>query len=251
MSEPGARVVLITGAAGGLGRAYVRGFADAGYHVAAADLRPPEQVIAQLGVPRAAVLPVEVDVASESSVEQMVSAVSDAFGRIDVLVNNAAYFSSIEKKPFDEITVAEWDKAFAVNVRGAWLCARAVVPVMRRLGAGRIINTASMTLHGGGISGFAHYVATKAAIVGLTRALARELGADNIGVNTVSPDYIAHEGELFARQPEMTGILAGQRAFARPQKPEDMVGAVLFLAGEGSAFITGQDLWVNGGRLFH
>jgi 3-oxoacyl-[acyl-carrier protein] reductase len=177
--------------------------------------------------------------------------VSDAFGRIDVLVNNAAYFSAIEKKPFDEITVAEWDKAFAVNVRGAWLCARAVVPAMRRLGAGRIINTASMTPHGGGIPGFAHYVSTKAAIVGLTRALARELGADNIGVNTVSPDYIEHEGELFARQPEMTGILAGQRAFARPQTPEDMVGTVLFLASPGSAFVTGQDIWVNGGRLFH
>ena len=249
MTESDARVVLITGAAGGLGRAYVKGFAAAGYRVAAADLRPPEQAIAQLGV--SGVLPVQVDVASESSVEQMVSEVNDAFGRIDVLVNNAAYFSTIEKQPFDQITVAEWDKAFAVNVRGAWLCARAVVPVMRRLGAGRIINTASMTLHGGGIPGFAHYVSTKAAIVGLTRALARELGADNIGVNTVSPDYIAHEGELFARQPEMTDILASQRAFARPQAPDDMVGTVLFLAGEGSAFVTGQDIWVNGGRLFH
>lgn len=251
MAEARGRVVLITGAAGGLGRAYVKGFAEAGYRVAAADLRPPGPVIAGLGVPSASVLPVEVDVASEESVGQMVSAVTAAFGRVDVLVNNAAYFSVIEKKPFDQITVAEWDKAFAVNVRGAWLCARAVVPAMREAGGGRIINTASMTLHGGGISGFAHYTATKGAIVALTRALARELGADNIAVNTVSPDYTAHEGDLFARQPEMTEVLARQRAFARPQTPEDMVGTVLFLAGEGSAFITGQDIWVNGGRIFH
>ena len=186
----------------------------------------------------------------EASVTRLVDAAVAEFGGVDVLVNNAAYFSPIVKKPFEEITVEEWDKAFAVNVRGAWLCARAVSPVMKRSGWGRIINTSSMTFHGGGIGGFAHYVSTKAAIVGLTRSLAKELGPHGIVVNTISPDYVEHEGELFQRQPEMAGILAQQRAIQRPGTMEDLAGPVLFLAGDAVGFITGQDIWVNGGRIF-
>lgn len=250
MSEGEGRVAIVTGGAGGIGRAYVRGLVDAGYRVAVADLADSTAFVSEVTAGGADVLPVEVDVADEASTQAMAATVLERFGRIDALVNNAAFFSQIVKRPFDEIDADEWDAVFRVNVRGAWLCTRAVVPAMRRQGAGRIVNTSSMTFHGGGIVGFAHYASSKAAIVGLTRLLARELGDDNIAVNTISPDYVEHEGALFRRQPEMAATLAAQRCFKRPQQAEDLVGALLFLLGAGSAFITGQDIWVNGGRLF-
>jgi 3-oxoacyl-[acyl-carrier protein] reductase len=137
-----------------------------------------------------------------------------------------------------------------VNVRGTWLCCKAVVPAMREAGGGRIVNTSSMTVPSG-IPHFLHYVASKAAIVGLTRSLARELGDDNIAVNTISPDYVPHDSDYAGRQPEMAAIIANQRCFKRDETPEDLVGTVLFLAGPGSAFITGQNFYVNGGRLFN
>jgi 3-oxoacyl-[acyl-carrier protein] reductase len=180
----------------------------------------------------------------------MARAALGAYGRIDVLVNNAGYFTQIVKKPFEELTVEEWDLCFAVNVRGTWLATRAVVPAMKEQRYGKIVNTSSMTVPSG-IPGFLHYVASKAAIVGLTRALARELGEWNICVNTITPDYIPHDDEYASRQPEMAPLLAQQRAFKRDQVPEDMVGTLLYLAGPGSDFVTGQNLWVNGGRLFN
>lgn len=250
MNQGDGRVAIVTGGAGGIGRAYVRGLVDAGYRVAVADLADPAPVAAEAAAGSGDAIAVEVDVADVASTEAMAATVLERFGRIDALVNNAAFFSRIVKRPFDEIDPDEWDAVFRVNVRGAWLCARAVAPAMRRQGGGRIVNTSSMTFHGGGISGFAHYASSKAAIVGLTRLLARELGDDHIAVNTISPDYVEHEGELFRRQPEMAGILAAQRCFKRPEQAEDLVGTLLFLLGPGSAFITGQDIWVNGGRMF-
>lgn len=180
----------------------------------------------------------------------MARAVLDRFGRVDVLVNNAGYFTQIVKKPFEELTVKEWDHCFAVNVCGTWLATRAIVPAMKERRYGKIVNTSAMTVPSG-IPGFLHYVASKAAIVGLTRALARELGEWNICVNTITPDYIPHDEEYAARQPEMAAVIAQQRAFKRDQVPEDMVGTILYLAGHGSVFVTGQNLWVNGGRLFN
>jgi 3-oxoacyl-[acyl-carrier protein] reductase len=244
------RVVIITGGGGGIGRRYCAAFAQAGYRVVVADIRGGQAVASDLAAAGHEALAVAVDVSDEASVAGLTGAVVARYDRVDVLVNNAAYFSSIVKKPFEEITVGEWDKAFAINVRGAWLCARAVSPVMKSRGWGRIINTSSMTFDGGGIDGFAHYVSTKAAIVGLTRSLAKELGKHGIVVNTISPDYVEHEGELFQRQPEMAGILAQQRAIQRPGTMDDLIGPVLFLASDAVGFITGQDIWVNGGRIF-
>jgi 3-oxoacyl-[acyl-carrier protein] reductase len=249
VSSPTQRVAIVTGAAGEFGSAYCRAFAEAGYSVVAGDVRPAEELVGELVASKARAIAVACDVSDQASTQALAQAALSAFGRIDVLVNNAAYFSQIVKQPFEQISQDEWDLAFAVNVRGAWLCSCAVVPAMREQGGGRIINTSSMTLHGVVVSGFAHYVATKGAIVALTRALARELGKDNIAVNTISPDYVEHEGPMFERQPEMVGFLAAQRSFQRPMAAADLVGTVLFLAGEGSSFITGQDIWVNGGRL--
>ena len=232
-------VVIVTGAASGLGAVYCRELAAAGYTVVGADLAPVDDVD----------LAVEVDVTDRASTEELARQVVERFGRIDALVNNAAVYSTIVKKPFEEISDDEWDRVLAVNVKGAWLCARAVAPAMRRQGRGKIVNVSSTTVPTAP-PGFAHYVASKAAIVGLTRALARELGADGICVNTLTPDYIAFDRDYDNRQPEMASTLAAQRIFAREQTPEDMVGALLFLLGPGSDFVTGQNISVNGGRAF-
>ena len=173
----------------------------------------------------------------------------ERFERIDGLVNNAAYYSAIVKQPFEEIADEEWARVFDVNVRGTWLCTRAVAPAMRRQKRGKVVNVSSMSVPTAP-PGFAHYITSKAAIVGLTRALARELGADGICVNTLTPDYIAFDRDYDNRQPEMAPMLAAQRIFAREQEPEDMIGALLFLLGPGSDFVTGQNIWVNGGRAF-
>jgi 3-oxoacyl-[acyl-carrier protein] reductase len=233
-------VVVVTGGARGLGAAYVRGLKRAGYRVVVADLNESDQ----------GDIYVRVDVSDADSCNAMARAVLDRFGRVDVLVNNAGYFTQIVKKPFEELTVEEWDHCFGINVRGTWLATRAVVPAMKERRYGKIINTSSMAVPSG-IPGFLHYVSSKSAIVGFTRALARELGEWNICVNTITPDYIPHDEVYAARQPEMADVIAQQRAFKRDQVPEDLVGTILYLAGHGSDFVTGQNLWVNGGRLFN
>jgi NAD(P)-dependent dehydrogenase (short-subunit alcohol dehydrogenase family) len=170
-------VVIVTGAAAGLGAVYCRELAAAGYAVVGADIEPVEGVE----------LAVRVDVTDRASTEQLAAAVLERFGRIDGLVNNAAVYSTIVKKPFEEIPDDEWDRVLAVNVKGAWLCARAVAPAMRRQGRGKIVNVSSTTVPTAP-PGFAHYVASKAAIVGRTRSLARELCTDGICVNTLTPE---------------------------------------------------------------
>jgi 3-oxoacyl-[acyl-carrier protein] reductase len=239
-------VVIVTGAAGGLGRTYSHALARAGYSVVAADLTDPAEVVAELD---GEALAVTVDVTSRASTEAMARATLERFGRIDALVNNAAYYTAIVKKPFDEIGDDEWARCFDVNVRGSWLCACAVAPAMRERAAGKIVNVSSMTVPTAP-PGFAHYISSKAAILGLTRALARELGPHGIAVNTLTPDYIAFDRDYDNRQPEMAPALASQRAFGREQEPEDMVGTLLYLLGPGSDFVTGQNLLVNGGRSF-
>lgn len=228
-------VVVVTGAAGGLGRVYCGGLAEAGWTVVGADVAEGADV--------------QVDVTQRDSTERMAQSVLERYGRIDALVNNAAFYSAIVKKPFEEIEDDEWDRVFHVNVRGTWLCSRAVAPAMKEQGYGKIVNVSSMTVPTAP-PGFAHYISSKAAIVGLTRALARELGPYNICVNTLTPDYIAFDRDYDNRQPDMAPTLAAQRAFAREQKPEDMVGTLLYLVGHGSDFVTGQNVWVNGGRAF-
>jgi len=224
-------VVIVTGAAGGLGQVYCRALEDAGWTVVPSDID-------------------DTDVTDRGSTEALAARTLEHHGRIDALVSNAAFYSAIEKKPFDEISDEEWSRVFDVNVRGAWLCARAVAPAMKKQGRGKIVNVSSMTVPTAP-PGFAHYIASKAAIVGLTRALARELGPYGVCVNTLTPDYIAFDRDYDNRQPEMAPALAAQRVFAREQQPDDMVGTLLYLVGPGSDFVTGQNIWVNGGRAFN
>jgi 3-oxoacyl-[acyl-carrier protein] reductase len=242
-------VVIVTGAAGGIGRVYAKALAEAGYGVVAADLQSADVVAAEISASGGTALAVEVDVSDRASAEAMAACTLDRFGRIDGLVNNAAYYTAIVKKDFTELSNEEWDRCFAVNVRGAWLCARAVAPAMKAQRRGKIVNVSSMTVPTAP-PGFAHYISSKAAIIGLTRALARELGEHRICVNTLTPDYIAFDRDYDNRQPEMLAMLAAQRCFRREEQPDDLLGTLLYLLGPGSDFVTGQEIWINGGRVF-
>ena len=245
------KVVVVTGTAMGIGQAYALGFAREGAHVVAADIADSSETVGLIEAEGGHVLPIHVDVTDLESTTAMAKTVGDAFGRIDVLVNNAAYYRTQQLHPFDEMSVEEWDKAFDVNTKGSWLCARAVFPYMKRQNSGKVINISSMTAFKKYVlpegQGFLHYVASKAAVVGLTRGLAIEMGPYNICVNTVAPEYIP----TGIWEDDVDGYVIEERIFKRTQTPEDMVGVVLFLAGAGSDMITGQTIMVNGGTHLH
>ena len=245
------KVVIVTGAAMGIGRAYALAFAREGAHVVVADIADSRETVELVEEAGGDALPVHVDVTDLDSTTEMARTVGNTFGRIDVLVNNAAYYRTQQMLPFDRMPVEEWDKAFAVNSRGSWLCARAVFPYMKALRAGKVINISSMTAFKKYVlpegQGFLHYVASKAAVVGLTRGLAIEMGPYNICVNTVVPEYIP----TGIWSDEVDHAIIEERIFKRTQTPEDMVGVVLFLSGSGSDMLTGQTIMVNGGTLLH
>jgi 3-oxoacyl-[acyl-carrier protein] reductase len=214
-----------------------------------ADLADGTDVVQEIEAAGGEADAVQVDVSDQESAKLMAKATAERFGRIDVLVNNAGYFMQIERGPWHEISIEEWDRTFAVNVRGVWLCCASVFPAMKEQRYGKIINIASNVVWRG-VPGFLHYVASKSAIVGLTRALAREVGEYDISVNTVAPEYIPHDPDYAAKYPQLDEIVIGQRCFKRTQTPKDMVGMILFLAGSGSDFVTGQSFLVNGGSSF-
>ncbi|HEX3833376.1 MAG TPA: SDR family oxidoreductase [Solirubrobacteraceae bacterium] len=245
------RCALITGAGGGLGRAFALGFARAGACVVAADLdgeAAAETCAAVLGdIDGGAAVPVTVDVADEASTAAMALAALDAFGSIDVLVNNAAVYAGLERRPFDQIEVAEWDRVMAVNVRGSWLCARACSEALRA-GGGTIVNVASATVMSGSPL-WAHYVASKSALIGLSRVMARELGDDGVRVNALAPGFTLTEASReLIDDAESYGVARG--AIKRGLQPEDIVGTAVFLASDAASMITGQTLVVDGGRQF-
>jgi 3-oxoacyl-[acyl-carrier protein] reductase len=190
---------------------------------------------------------VRVDVTDLEQTRAMAARAVDAYGAIDILVNNAGMYSSIQKKPFFEIPVEEWDRVMAVNVKGVYLCARAAHPQMRKQRRGKIINISSGTVLGG-TPMFLHYVTSKAGVIGLTRALAREVGVDNINVNAITPGLtIADENQKKMLTEEYLAPRRQARALKRDQYPEDLIGTVVFLASSDSDFLTGQTLNVDGG----
>ena len=243
------RVAIVTGGAQGIGRAYCLGLAREGATVMVADLQEGSAVVEEITGQGGRADAIRVDVSDGASTREMASTTVERFGRIDVLVNNAGYFMQIKRGPWDQISEEEWDKVFAVNVRGVWLCCRAVFPHMKEQGYGKIINIASNTVWRG-VPGFLHYVASKSAILGLTRALAREVGEHDIAVNTVAPEYIPHDPDYAKQYPQIDEMVIAQRCFKRTQTAEDMVGTILYLAGPGSDFVTGQSFLVNGGSSF-
>ena len=242
------KVVVITGAGQGIGRAFAKAFAAEGARVVIAErnLDKARAVEREIAAGNGVAAVVETDVADPESVGALGESVERLFGRADVLVNNAAIFSTLAMRPFDEIPLAEWEQVLRVNVTGPFLCARAMLPLMRRNKWGRIINMASgaVTL---GRPNYLHYIASKSALVGMTHSMARELGADGITVNAVLPGATFTEIPRKTVTPEQKERIVAMQCIQRPQVPDDLIGVVLFLASDASAFMTGQALTVDGG----
>jgi NAD(P)-dependent dehydrogenase (short-subunit alcohol dehydrogenase family) len=242
------KVALVTGAAQGIGNAIAQGLAAEGARIVVADLDRAEEAAEAFadGVGLTA------DVADEAQVGRLVADTVDRCGRVDILVNNAGLYASLPMRPFTDIPVDEWRRVMDVNVLSMFLTCRAVVPLMREQGGGRIVNISSGTPFRG-VPFLLHYVTSKGAIVALTRALAKELGKDDVLVNCVAPGFTMSEG--VRRQPEVVEALrdvsVSARTLQRDQQPEDVVGAVVFLCGPGASFITGQTMVIDGGQYFH
>jgi NAD(P)-dependent dehydrogenase (short-subunit alcohol dehydrogenase family) len=239
MSELNGKVAIVTGGAQGIGAAISAGLEADGATVVVADLNPPEGGI-------------RADVASEPDVAVMVEETLARHGRIDVLVNNAGLYASLEMRAFTEIPLEEWNRVMEVNVASMFLTCRAVVPVMRDQGGGKIVNISSGTPFRG-VPFLLHYVTSKGAIVALTRALAKELGKDSIHVNCVAPGFTMSDG--VKSHPEviekLRDVSVASRTLQRDQVPEDVVGAVVFLCTSAADFITGQTMVIDGGQYFH
>ena len=245
------RVVVITGAGQGIGRAYAHHFADNGAIPVIADINGEngERVAAEIEAAGGRALAVETDVTSPDSAAAMIDATLSAYGRLDVLINNAAIFVTLGRRPFEDIPLDEWREVMDVNITGCFICASAVITPMREAGWGRIINISSSTVPQG-IPGFLHYVTSKSALIGMSRAMAREVGGDGVTVNSVLPGMIETEVENQGRTDEGRQHVIGNQSIRRQQTPQDMVGTLLFLASPASGFMTGQSICVDGGAAF-
>ncbi|MFI7033722.1 SDR family NAD(P)-dependent oxidoreductase [Microbispora rosea] len=245
------RVAVITGSGQGIGREFAEAFAAAGATVVVADLdgENAEKVAARLRAGGAQALGLGVDVSDETAVTRMVEAAVAEFGRIDVLVNGAAIFSTLTMKPFEEIGADEWRKVIDVNVNGVFLCCRAVSATMRAQGSGTIVNISSSTVLGGRPN-YLHYVTSKAAVVGMTRSLARELGPAGINVNVIMPGSVETGIPRDSARPEAVEQIVGNQALKRRIVSADIAGAAVFLASDAASMITGQSLVVDGGMNF-
>ncbi len=246
------KVAIVTGAARGLGQEYAKALAAEGAAVVAADLRDCADTVAQVEAAGGKALGLELDVADGASAQAMADSAKEAFGRIDVLVNNAALYGTLSGGRFEDIDEAEWDACMTVNVKGIWNCCRAVVPVMREGGeGGSIINISSLAaVYGMPFS--LHYATSKAAVIGITRSLARELGRDWIRVNTVAPSAVMTEGteEFFGDKLERAKqVIAKGQALQKNLETADLAGTVLYLASDMSRFVTGQTVMVDGGSV--
>lgn len=245
------RVVIVTGAARGLGAAYCTAFGARGASVVAADLKSCADTVDRVTKAGGSAVGVEVDVADAASTRAMAEAALERFGRIDVLINNAAAYANLHMGRFDELGESEWDTCMTVNVKGPWLCSRAVVPAMRRQGGGSIINISSLAA-AYGMARFVHYATSKAGVIGLTRSLARELGRDEIRVNSIAPSLVRTEGTTEAfqdKEERMADAIRQGQSLRRNLAPEDVVGTALYLASDDSRFVTGQTLMVDGGTV--
>jgi NAD(P)-dependent dehydrogenase (short-subunit alcohol dehydrogenase family) len=243
------RVVLITGAAQGIGRELARQFAAAGAISIVADLNisAATAVVKEIEAVGGRAVAVPVDVSNQQSVHAMASQVLETFGRIDVLVNNASIFATLEKRPFDQIPLTEWQKVIDVNITGTYLCACAVAPAMRAAGFGRIINISSDAVTRGTVN-YLHYVTSKSAIIGMTNSLARELGGFGVTVNCIRPGSVATEVDRAVNPTtEVRQRNVSLQCIPRGMMPSDLVGIIIFLSTPAASFVTGQTIACDGG----
>ncbi|HBD13451.1 MAG TPA: dehydrogenase [Porticoccaceae bacterium] len=252
MTEMNGKVAIVTGAARGLGRAYAIHLAKHGAQVVAGDVSDCSDTVAEIEDNGGEALGIHLDIAETASCEAMAKATLQRFGRIDALVNNAALYAGLSAAPANKIDEDEWQQVMNVNVTGLWRCAKVVIDPMKEVGGGSIVNIASLAaLHG--IPNSAHYATSKAAVIGLSRTLARELGRYWIRVNSIGPSAVMTEGtsEFMGDRLERAkeAIAAGQ-SLRRNLETDDLVGTVLFLASDASKFISGQTIMVDGGTHF-
>ena len=251
------KVAIITGGAQGIGRAYALGMADEGANLVIADinLEAAEQTAQEIQGKGRKALALKVDVASQADTQKMVEKTIDHFGKIDILVNNAAILGKVKvsRVPFYELDLDEWDRMMAVNLKGTLLCCRAVFPQMKAQKSGKIINVSTTGFYYGHAN-YVHYVASKAGVIGLTRSLAHELGDFNINVNCIAPGATMAEdpsdkAAVEKRTERISRRVVPKRCLKRVQYPEDLVGTAIFLASADSDFITGQSIVVDGGDV--
>lgn len=243
------RVVIITGAGQGIGRELARQYGAAEAIVVVADLNETkaQQVVTEITQAGGVALAVRVDVSDRSSADAMVAAVLEKYGRIDVLVNNAAIFATLNKRSFDQIPLDEWEQVLRINITGVFNCVCAVAPSMRKAGWGRIVNISSDAVRLGVIN-YLHYVTSKSALIGMTNSLARELGSNGITVNCVRPGGVATEVDRTVNPTlERRQQMLAQQCVQRGQVPADLVGIVMFLSTNASSFISGQTIACDGG----
>ena len=247
------KVAIVTGGARGLGRAYAEALAAEGAAVVAADLNDCNDTVAAITAAGGRAVATQVDVADSQSCDAMASLAVDAFGRVDILINNAALYAGLKGARFEQLDEAQWDRVMQVNIKGTWLTSRAVVGAMRSSGdGGSIINIASLAAVFGLPYGL-DYVASKAAVIGMTRGMARELGPDHIRVNAVAPSAVMTEGteEFFGEKFEKAKtVIAANQLIPRNLETEDLTGTIIYLASDASRFVTGQTHMVDGGSWF-
>jgi 3-oxoacyl-[acyl-carrier protein] reductase len=252
------KIAIITGGAQGIGRAYCQGMAREGAKIVIADinLEAAEKTAQEIKDTGGEAVAVKTDVSSLESTEAMAKSAMERYGRIDILVNNAAVFQrpAMTRGPFFNITTDEWDKVMAVNLKGTFLCCRAVFPYMKTQKSGKIVNISSGTFFEG-VPNQLHYVASKGGVIGLTRSLAREAGDYNINVNCLAPGatqgYDPSDKANFALTEKSLQPLVPKRCLKRIETVDDLVGTAIFLASPDSDFITGETIIVDGGEAIH
>ena len=246
------KVIIVTGGGTGIGKVYSQRLAESGAKVVLADIAADESdsVAALIREAGGDALSVPTDVTDEDAVQAMADRAADACGGIDGLINNASLMSVLPRGDWFDIKADRWDSVMAVNLKGIFLCCRAVYPYMQKRGGGAIVNISSSRIWEGTPNRL-DYTTSKAGVVGLTRALAREVGDDKISVNAVTPGFTLSETQIASSSSNYMGGMDDGKCFKRPQIPDDLVGTVIFLLSDAAGFMTGQTLNVDGGMNMH